>query len=107
MVRERQLLEQEVHMKLLALLLGLMISSPMLASTITETLSFEDDLRVEKVVMMDQILINDLINLYNELDTEGDRMIAGKFESKKKIEKKSYLDDLRTKLDGSKNLERF
>jgi hypothetical protein len=81
-------------------------------------IDFKDNVEVEKVVM-DEILINNLIKLYNDYDYEGERMmaagefngerkLAGEFDGiAKKIAKKNYLESLRTKLEGSQGPTRF
>lgn len=93
-------------MKIALLTLSLLLSTHALAESSSIALSYNDSIQV-KTVMMDEILINDLIKLHNDFDFEGDRMIAGKFESKKQKKKTSYLDGLRSKLEGSKNVMRF
>lgn len=92
-------------MKIALLTLSLLISTHALSESSSIALSYNDSIQV-KTVMMDEILINDLIKLHNDFDFEGDRMIAGKFESKKP-KKTSYLDGLRSKLEGSKSVMRF
>ncbi len=92
-------------MKIALLTLSLLLSTHALAESSSIALSYNDSIQV-KTVMMDEILINDLIKLHNDFDFEGDRMIAGKFESKKQ-KKTSYLDGLRSKLEGSKSVMRF
>ena len=71
------------------------------------TYSYGDDrFKIQKVVMDQEILINDLIKIYHVF--EGERMIAGKFEVKESLsEKKSYLNGLRSKLEQSKIQVRF
>ena len=92
-------------MKIALLTLSLLLSTHALAESSSIALSYNDTIQV-KTVKMDEILINDLIKLHNDFDFEGDRMIAGKFESKKQ-NKTSYLDGLRSKLEGSKSVMRF
>lgn len=90
-------------MKIALLTLSMILSSHALAET--SALSYNDSINVKKVVIMDEILIDNLIKLHNDFDFEGNRMIAGKYESK--TQKKSYLDSLRSKLEGSKSMMRF
>lgn len=66
---------------------------------------FNDKMEVKKVVIMDEILINELIKLYKGYDFEDERMVAGEFE--KKALKKSYLDGLRDKFLNNKGPSRF
>lgn len=95
-------------MKIALLTLSLLVSSYALAENTSIALSYNDSIQVKKTVMMDEILIDDLINLHNDFDFEGDRMIAGKFESKtQKKASSSYLDGLRSKLEGCKSVMRF
>lgn len=93
-------------MKIALLTLSLILSSHALAEGSSIALSYNDSIQVKKTVMMDEILIDDLIKLHNDFDFEGNRMIAGKFESKSQ-KKSSYLDSLRSKLEGCKNVMRF
>lgn len=93
-------------MKIALLTLSLILSSGALAETSGIALSYNDSIQVKKTVMMDEILIENLIKLHNDFDFEGNRMIAGKYESKSQ-KKSSYLDNLRSKLEGSKSLMRF
>ncbi len=93
-------------MKIALLALTMVLSSTALAESSTMALSYNDSIQVKKTVMMDEILIEDLIRLHNDFDFEGEGMIAGKFESKTK-KKTSYLDGLRSKLDGCQNLMRL
>jgi hypothetical protein len=90
-------------MKVALIILSMLLSSA--AFSMEGSLSFNDNMEVKKVVMMDEILINDLIKLYNDYDFEGERMVAGEFE--KKASKKTYLDGLRDKLLNSKGPTRF
>lgn len=93
-------------MKVALIILSIILSST--AFSMDGSLSFNDSMEVKKVVIMDEILINDLIKLYNDYDFEGERMVAGKFEvSERKSAKKSYLDGLRDKLLNSKGPTRF
>lgn len=77
---------------------SLLISSQALALEEVTAFSFEDDFKVEKVVMGHEIFLNDLTKLHPNLGTENERMMAGEFEKKK---------DLRSKLDESKESMRF
>ena len=89
-------------MKFALIALSIIFSSVSMAGTME--LSYKDKVEVKKVVM-NEILINELIKLHNGINFEGERMIAGKFEvAEKKAAKKSYLDTLRTKLQGHKGL---
>ncbi len=90
-------------MKVALIITSILLSSA--AFSMEGSLSYNDSMKVKKVVMMDEILINDLIKLHNDFDFEGDRMVAGKFEGKPS--KKSYLDGLRDKLLNSKGPTRF
>lgn len=90
-------------MKVALIITSILLSSA--AFSMEGSLSFNDNMEVKKVVIMDKILINDLIKLHNDFDFEGDRMVAGKFEGKPA--KKSYLDGLRDKLLNSKGPTRF
>lgn len=94
-------------MKVALIILSMLLSSA--AFSMEGALTYNDSLEVKKVVMMDKILINNLIKLHNDFDFEGDRMVAGKFEtsSERKSSKKSWLDGLRTKLESSKGPTRF
>lgn len=90
-------------MKVTLIILSMLLSSA--AFSMEGSLSYNDNMEVKKVVIMDEILINDLIKLYNDYDFEGERMMAGQFE--KKAAKKSYLDGLRDKLLNSTGPTRF
>jgi hypothetical protein len=92
-------------MKIALLTLSLLVSTHALAENMNIALSYNDSIQVKKTVMMDEILIDDLIKLHNDFDFDGDRMIAGKFETK--TQKKSYIDGLRSKLEGCKSVMRF
>jgi hypothetical protein len=94
-------------MKVFLMFLSMILTSQVLASHEITHLSYNDDIKVEKVVMNDAILLNDLMKLHSDYDFDALRMIAGKFETgSKKSKKNSYLDELRTKLEGSKNIEK-
>lgn len=90
-------------MRVILMILSLLISSKVLALDEVTEFSYNDDMKVEKIVMSEQILLNDLMKLHNDYDFEGERMIAGKHE-KKKNSKNSYLNNLRSRLEGTKNL---
>ncbi len=90
-------------MKVTLIILSMLFSSAALSTE--GTISYNDNMEVKKVVLMDEILINDLIKLHNNFDFEGVRMVAGKFETKQT--KKTYLDGLRDKLLNSKGPTRF
>lgn len=93
-------------MKIALITLSLILSSGALAETLS--LSFKDQVEVKKVVMDKELLI-DLYELQHDFHFGGtERMIAGKFEtSEKKTEKKSYIDDLRSRLSGSRGMLRL
>lgn len=90
-------------MKAAALLLGMILTAPLFASD--TGLSFQDRFEVKKVVLDEQLLM-ELYELPKNSFFEGERMIAGQFESSKKKQKKSYLEKLRSKLNGSQ-ISRF
>lgn len=81
-------------MKISMLIMTLLLSSNLFAETMT--LSFEDSVKVEQTVVK------------KDLPVKFIRKIAGDFErSTKKAAKKTYLDNLRSRLQGSKGLLRF
>ena len=73
------------------------------AFSMEETLDFKDNFQEEKVVIVKEILMNDLVKLHK--DFEVGRKVAGKVE--KKAKKKSYAEGLRSKLENSKGITRF
>ena len=93
-------------MKIALLVLSIVFSSASLAESHGMALSYHDSIEVKKTVLNEKILINNLIKLQHKLDFEGKRMIAGKYEIKSK-KKSSYLDGLRSKLEGCQNLMRL
>jgi hypothetical protein len=88
---------QEVQMKILSLGLGLILSSSALAAKSFDTFSYKDSFKVEKVVLK-EVLLKDLMKLHKDLNFENKRMIAGK---------KSYLESLRTKLEGQSGIQKL
>lgn len=71
-------------------------------------LSYKDHIEVKKTVMRKDILLKSLINLHQDFPWESKRMIAGNFEKKEeKSGKKSYLEGLRSKLNGCTGYTRF
>lgn len=68
-------------------------------------LSFKDHVEVKKTVIASSLPV-EYLRLHRDFSFEGERMIAGKFESKKSG-KKNYLDGLRSKLEGCKGIYRF
>lgn len=91
-------------MKAAALLLGMILTAPLFASS-NIGLSYQDRFEVKKVVLDEQLLM-ELYELPKNSFFEGERMIAGQFETPKKKQKKSYLESLRSKLNGSQ-ISRF
>lgn len=93
-------------MKFALITLCLILSSGALADSME--LSYRDQVEVKKVVMDKELLI-DLYELKHDFHFGGtERMIAGKFDtSEKKTEKKTYLDTLRSRLNGSRGMIRF
>lgn len=71
-----------------------------------EALSYQDHLEL-KTIVMDEILINDLLELYSDYYFE-DRMIAGRWDGAPKKEKKtSWSDKLRSKLEKCPGIYRI
>lgn len=69
-------------------------------------LSFKDHVEVKETIMTASLPV-EYLRLHRDFHFEGDRMIAGKFESGRKVSKKNYLDGLRSKLDGCKGIYTF
>jgi len=84
----------------MALLLGLFSLS---AISSTE-LSYQTNIKVNKTVMDKDILLKPLIKLRTHLDFEAREMVAAKDEASVKP---TYLNNLRSKLQGSKGLVRL
>lgn len=92
-------------MKISLLILTILLTSNLFAAE-TMNLSFADSVKLEQTIVKKDLPVN-FIKLYRAVNEEK-RMIAGDFErSTKKTEKKTYLDGLRSKLQGSKGLIRF
>lgn len=73
----------------------------------TKALTYEDFIKVNQTVFNNS-LPEHLINLHRVVNSEDKRMIAGDFEKNRESrKKKTYLDGLRSKLEGSKGLSRF
>lgn len=93
-------------MKVAIFFLSLTLSNLSFSETLS--LSYKDNFKINQVIVLDAILIDDLLKIYGNLDFDGQRMIAGKFESTlSKSNKKSYIDNLRLKLEKSKGTMRF
>lgn len=94
--------EQEVQMKCLLTVLFLILSTNLLAET--SVLSYRDPVVLKRTAFTKDLPVNSRI-LYKPLNIDDKRMIAGEFERSKKNEaKKTYLDGLRSRLQGMKGL---
>jgi hypothetical protein len=84
----------------------LVLSLLMISNTgLSMNLSYKDHVEVKKTIVATALPV-EYIRLHRDFSFEGDRMIAGKFESKKS-NKGNYLDGLRSKLEGCKGVYRF
>jgi hypothetical protein len=62
----------------------------------------------QKIVYTEEILLESILFIQGHLYFEGERMLAGNFEAKKKTPvKKSYFDGLRSKLEGHNSFLRL
>ena len=73
----------------------------------THALTYQDSIKVSQTVSTNSLPAH-FINLHRAVRFEDKRMIAGDFEKiRENKKKKTYLDGLRTKLEGCKGLSRF
>lgn len=92
-------------MRNLLIVLTIFASNAMAGTALT--LTYQDSIKVNQTVFKNS-LPEHLINLHRLVKFEDQRMIAGDFEKvQKNKEKKTYLDGLRSKLEGCKGLSRF
>ena len=91
-------------MKVSLLIISMLLTSNLFAASMS--LSYADSVEIDQTIVKKDLPAR-LIKLYRAVNFEK-RMIAGEFErSVKKTEKKSYLDGLRSKLQGNSGLSRF
>lgn len=92
-------------MKSLLLTFSLLLSTHAFGESLN--LSYKETVKVKRTIMQNTLPEN-LIKLQRALKHDDKRMIAGDFESKnKKSVKDSYVDSLRSKLEGCKGFNRF